>query len=196
MERPWGCGAENTAPVGSRKFEGRRDQRVKPEGQEPNPVRIRRADEHDMEALLTIERQCFNVYYYDYYMLDRRDFEFYLQDPDSLFLVAVHEAHAVGYILGPVDLWRDPPSAHIDSIAVLPEAQKKGIGTLLLQSFTSQVHRQGCTRVTLEVSVANEAGLAFFTRRGFYGIRGLPNYYGKNLDGLFMARDLQQARRL
>ena len=71
-----------------------------PEGQEPNPVRVRRADERDMEALLTIERQCFNVYYYDYYMLDPRDFEFYLQDADTLFLVAVQEAHVVGYILG------------------------------------------------------------------------------------------------
>jgi ribosomal-protein-alanine N-acetyltransferase len=164
---------------------------VKPEGQEPNPVRVRRADEHDLEALLTIERQCFNVYYYDYYMLDQKDFEFYLQDADSLFLVAVQEAHVAGYILGPVDLWRDPPSAHLDSLAVLPEAQKKGIGSLLLQSFTVQVRRQGCTRVMLEVSTANDAGLAFFTKHGFYGIRGLPDYYGKGLDGLFMAKDLR-----
>ena len=167
-----------------------------PEGQEPNPVRVRRADERDMEALLTIERQCFNVYYYDYYMLDPRDFEFYLQDTDTLFLVAVQEAHVVGYILGPVDLWRDPPSAHIDSIAVLLEAQKKGTGTLLLQSFTGQVCRQGCTRVTLEVSTANDAGLTFFVKHGFYGIRGLPGYYGKGLDGLLMAKDLRQTRRL
>ncbi len=164
---------------------------MKPEGQEPNPVRVRRADERDVEALLTIEQQCFNVYYYDYYMLDRRDFEFYLQDTDSLVLVAVQETCVVGDILGPIDLWRNPPAAHIDSIAVLPEAQRKGTGSLLLQSFTVQVRRQGCTRVTLEVSTANEAGLAFFTKHGFYGIRRLPDYYGKGLDGLFMARDLQ-----
>lgn len=169
---------------------------MKSEGQEPNSVRVRRADESDMEALLTIERQCFNVYYYDYYMLDRRDFEFYLQDTDSLFLVAVQESRVTGYILGPVDLWRHPPAAHIDSIAVLPEAQKKGIGTLLLESFTRQVHREGCTRVTLEVSTANDAGRAFFTKHGFYEIRGLPDYYGKGLDGLFMAKDLQGTNRL
>ncbi len=166
---------------------------MKPQGQEPNPVRVRRADERDMEALLTIEQQCFNVYYYDYYMLDRKDFEFYLQDTDTLFLVAVQESHVAGYIVGPVDLWRNPPTAHIDSIGVLPNVQHQGIGSLLLQSFTDEVRRQGCTRVTLEVSTANETGLTFFAKHGFYGIRGLPDYYGKGLDGLFMAAELRRS---
>lgn len=143
-----------------------------------------------METLLAIERQCFNVYYYDYYMLDRRDFEFYLDDTDSLFFVAAQEGHVVGDILGPVDLWRDPPSAHIDSIAVLPQAQNRGIGSLLLESFTREARRQGCQRVTLEVATANEIGLAFFARHGFRKIRPLPDYYGKGLPGLFMALEL------
>ena len=114
-------------------------------GQEPGPIVVRRAEGRDMEALLTIEQQCFNVYYYDYYMLDRRDFEFYLHDTDSLFFVATQGGRVVGDILGPVDPWRDPPSAHIDSIAVLPDAQNRGIGSLLLESFTREARRQGCT---------------------------------------------------
>ena len=151
-------------------------------------MQVRRAEGRDMEALLAIEQQCFNVYYYDYYMLDRRDFEFYLQDTDSVFQVAVRETRVVGYVFGPIDSWRDPPSAHIDSIAVLPEAQARGIGTLLLQAFVREAQRQGCTRVTLEVSTANKAGLAFFTKHGFREIRKLANYYGKGLDALLMAR--------
>ena len=79
-----------------------------PTGQELSPIEVRRADGRDMEALLAIEQQCFNVYYYDYYMLDRRDFEFYLQDTDSLFLVAAQGTHVIGDILGPVDSWRSP----------------------------------------------------------------------------------------
>jgi len=144
-----------------------------------------------MDALLTIEQQCFNVYYYDYYLLDRRDFEFYLEDAETLFFVAVREAPVVGYILGAVDPGRDPPRVHIDSIAVLPQAQRQGIGNHLLQAFTAEARRQGCRRVTLEVSTANTAGLAFFTRHGFREIRRLPGYYGKGLDALFMARELR-----
>jgi ribosomal-protein-alanine N-acetyltransferase len=163
---------------------------MEPEEPTPSRVEVRKAEEGDMNALLTIEQQCFNVYYYDYYMLDRRDFEFYLQDADSLFLVAVREAQVVGDILGPVDTWRDPPSAHIDSIAALPGYQHEGIGTRLLQSFFGEVRRRGCTSVTLEVSTANKAGLAFFAKHGFRQMHRLPDYYGKGLPALFMAVEL------
>jgi len=163
---------------------------MEPEEQTHSPAEVRQAGEGDMNALLTIERLCFNVYYYDYYMLDRRDFEFYLQDADSLFLVAVRETQVVGDVLGPVDTWRDPPSAHIDSIAVLPEYQHRGVGTRLLQSFLGEVRRRGCTRVTLEVSTANATGLAFFARHGFRQTRRLPDYYGKGLPALLMAVEL------
>jgi len=143
-----------------------------------------------MDALLAIEQQCFNVYYYDYYMLDRRDFEFYLQDTDCLLLAAAQGDHVVGYALGPVDPWRHPPSAHVNSIAVLPEVQGQGVGSLLLRSFTTEVRRQGCLRVTLEVATANEAGLAFFAKHGFRKVRPLPDYYGKGLPGLLLALEL------
>ncbi len=160
------------------------------EEQTHGPVEVRQAREDDMNALLTIEQQCFNVYYYDYYMLDRRDFEFYLEDADSLVLVAVQEAQVVGDVLGPVDTWRNPPSAHIDSIAVLPAYQHRGIGERLLQSFQGEVRRRGCTRVTLEASTANAAGLAFFAKHGFRQKRRLPDYYGRDLPALFMAVEL------
>ena len=163
---------------------------MEPEEQTPSPVEVRQAGAGDMNALLSIEQQCFNVYYYDYYMLDRRDFEFYLADDDSLILVAVREGQVVGDVLGPVDTWRDPPSAHIDSIAVLPAYQHQGIGELLLQSFLREVRRRGCTRVTLEVSTANAAGLAFFAKHGFRQKRRLPDYYGRGLPALFMAVEL------
>ncbi len=160
------------------------------EEQTHGTVEVRQASASDMGALLAIEQQCFNVYYYDYYMLDRRDFEFYLQDADSLFLVAVQEAQVVADVLGPVDTWRNPPSAHIDSIAVLPEHQHQGIGARLLQSFLKEVRRRGCTRVTLEVSTANAAGLTFFAAHGFRQKHRLPDYYGKGLPALFMAVEL------
>ena len=154
-------------------------------------VEVRQARADDMDALLTIERQCFNVYYYGYYMLDRRDFEFYLADDDSLILVAVREGHVVGDVLGPVDTWREPPGAHIDSIAVLPQHQHKGIGEHLLQSFLGEVRRRGCARVTLEVATANGSGLAFFARHGFRQTRELPDYYGKGLPALLLAVEVR-----
>jgi len=162
-------------------------------------VEVRPATPLDLNALLDIERQCFNVPHYDYYVLDRRDFEQYLDDPECIFLVASLDpqsardeaANPVGYILGPADLWREPPRAHVDSIGVLPEAQQKGVGSLLLRSFTSEARRRGCRRLTLEVSPANAAGMAFFARHGFREVRKLPDYYGRGLHGLLMRANIQ-----
>lgn len=150
-------------------------------------VEVRSARASDIDNLLIVEQQCFNVYYYAFYTLDRRDFEYYLEDADSLFLVAVLDGRLVGYVLGPVEAWREPPAAHIDSIAVLPEIQHAGIGARLLQAFMEEVCRHGCEIVTLEVSPANEIGMAFFAKHGFRKVHRLRNYYGKGLHGLLMA---------
>jgi ribosomal protein S18 acetylase RimI-like enzyme len=155
--------------------------------QEHSQIEIRPARAGDIDGLLIVEQQCFNVYYYAFYTFDRKDFEFYLEDPDTLFLAAVLDGRLVGYVLGPVETWRTPPAAHIDSIAVLPEMQREGIGDRLIESFLQEVRRLGCEIVTLEVSPANEIGLAFFARYGFRKAHRLRNYYGKGLHGLLMA---------
>jgi ribosomal protein S18 acetylase RimI-like enzyme len=156
-------------------------------GQGHNEVEIRPAGAGDIDALLIVERQCFNVPHYAFYTFDRRDFEHYLGDPDSLFLVALLDGRPAGYVLGPIETWRRPPAGHIDSIAVLPQAQRQGIGSRLLQSFMRQARRYGCEVITLEVSIANEVGLTFFAKHGFRRVRRLRNYYGKGLHGLLMA---------
>ncbi|MGE5295845.1 MAG: N-acetyltransferase family protein [Solirubrobacterales bacterium] len=134
-----------------------------------------------------MEQQCFNVDYYAFYTFDRRDFELYLQDAETLFLTAILDGRIVGYVLGPVETWQDPPAAHIDSIAVLPGMQHRGIGSRLIESFMQGARRLGCETVLLEVAPANEAGLAFFARYGFHKVHRLRNYYGKGLHGLLMA---------
>jgi len=154
---------------------------------DPSVDEIRPARAGDIDGLLIVEQRCFNVYYYAFYTLDRRDFEFYLEDTDNLFLVAVLNERLVGYVLGPVERWREPSAAHIDSIAVLPEMQHGGIGGRLLQSFMRQVCQHGCVMVTLEVSPANETGMTFFAKQGFRKVHRLRNYYGKGCHGLLLA---------
>jgi hypothetical protein len=40
--------------------------------------------------------------------------------------------------------------------------------------------------VVPEVAKANKEGLDFFSKRGFRGIVDLPDYYGRDLDGILM----------
>ena len=127
---------------------------------------------------------------YGYYVLDRRDFEQYLNDAECLFLVASLDTLPVGYVLGPTNPWRKPPRAHIDSIAVLGEERRRGVGSRLLHTFMSQARLRGCRHLSIEVSPTNEAGMTFFTRYGFRRVRPLPDYYGRGLHGLLMATSL------
>jgi ribosomal protein S18 acetylase RimI-like enzyme len=163
---------------------------VTPNEQEHSPVVVRPAQERDIEALLIVEQQCFDVYYYGRYKLSRYDFHSYLEDTACIFLAAAPDSEAVGYVLGPAGSWRARHLAHIDSIAVLPHLQKQGIGTRLLESFIEQARRRGCTKVTLEVAIANTGGLAFFAKHGFRELRPLPHYYGRQLHGLLLSADL------
>jgi ribosomal protein S18 acetylase RimI-like enzyme len=65
--------------------------------------------------------------------------------------------------------------------------QHEGIGSRLIESFMREVCRLGCEAVTLEVSPANEIGMAFFAHYDFRKVHRLRNYYGKGLHGLLMA---------
>jgi ribosomal protein S18 acetylase RimI-like enzyme len=182
--------------------------RVSMNEQEHSLTEVRPAQYRDVDGLLTVEQQCFDVYYYGRYKLNGQEFRHYLEDPACIFLVALATVQPssreqvssqatvlppgrpLGYVLGPLQPARMPHAAHIDSIAVLPAVQNQGIGSRLLRSFIEQARQRGCRTVTLEVAIDNKTGLAFFTTHGFREVRTLPHYYGRDLHGLFLSADI------
>jgi len=153
-------------------------------------LEVRQANKQDIDDLLTVEEECFDVYYYGDYKFDQSDFRHYLRDTRCIFLVAVRESHALGYIAGSIAPSRTQGIAHVDSIGVLPKTQRKGVGSQLLQRFIQEAQHRSCKLVMLEVAAANENGLAFFAKHGFRRIRKLPKYYGRGLDGELMIIDI------
>ena len=73
-----------------------------------------------------------------------------------------------------------PGSARIEFIAVAPDRQGRGIGSLLLSQTLAQLRQQGCQRVALET--AEPRNLALYRRHGFtqsghLALTGLQQYY-------------------
>jgi ribosomal-protein-alanine N-acetyltransferase len=66
---------------------------------------------------------------------------------------------------------------HINSLAVAPEARRKGYARRLLDHVFQDVVSEGVTAATLEVRRSNTAALALYDRLGFQveGVRA--NYY-------------------
>ena len=101
-------------------------------------------------------------------------------------LVAVRDSCLVGYVSGIMHTLQFRSTAHLDSIAVSSTERNKGIGSRLLDLFIQEAKQRACRSVLLEVAKANKKGLDFFSKRGFQKIVDLPEYYGKDLDGVLM----------
>jgi len=147
---------------------------------------IRQADECDIRDLVDLDYECFDTYYYEKTKFSKSDFQDYLRWKKSVLLVAVLDSRIIGYIAGTVRASRAQSTAHLDSIAVSSIDRRKGIGSQLLHLFIQEAKKQDCKMVMLEVAMANKEGLRFFSKRGFWEIADLPEYYGRGLDGILM----------
>ena len=147
---------------------------------------IRQANKSDIPDLVELDDECFDVYYYENTKFSKSDFDAYFRRSKSILLVAIHESHLVGYIAGTMRTSRFRSIAHLDSIAVSSTERNKGIGSHLLDHFIQEAKEQACQVVLLEVAEANKDGLDFFSQRGFQKIADLPEYYGRDLDGVLM----------
>lgn len=77
-------------------------------------------------------------------------------------------------------LWLMVDQAHIVTIAVRPECQRRGFGRLVLHGLVELAAAAGMESVTLEVRVSNEAARALYRRYGFYEVGIRKRYYADN----------------
>lgn len=92
-----------------------------------------------------------------------------------------------GEVVGYGGLMFMGPDAHVTTLAVAPEFQRRGIGRRLMLALARHAVEQGSENLTLEVRVTNEAAIELYRQFGFApaGIR--RNYYVEvNEDALVM----------
>ena len=90
-------------------------------------------------------------------------------------------------VVGYAGLMLAAGDGHITTIAVDPAWHRQGIGTRLMLAISRAGVAKGCTGMTLEVRVTNDAAQAMYRRFGYApaGIR--KNYYSEtNEDALVM----------
>jgi ribosomal-protein-alanine N-acetyltransferase len=82
---------------------------------------------------------------------------------------------------------------HIVTLAVAPEAQRRGLGTRLMLALVAEALDAGSSHLTLEVRVSNEAAQRLYHRFGFETV-GLRRHYYRDEDALIMwAMDVDSA---
>lgn len=129
-----------------------------------------------MESVYKLEEACFKDPYPSYF-LDQ------LAEANPLsFLVATIKGNVVGYAV--VDRW--PDHNHLVSIAVHPEAGRRGIGRRLLAAPSAE--REAEKPLRPEVRKSNTAAIVFYLSNGFRRIGEVEAYYADGEDAILMEK--------
>jgi ribosomal-protein-alanine N-acetyltransferase len=70
-----------------------------------------------------------------------------------------------------------PPQAELESIAVVPERQRLGLGERLFQALAAELKAAGVHELVLEVRASNRPALAFYRTLGFTQTGLRAGYY-------------------
>lgn len=102
-------------------------------------------------------------------------------------LVATVAGEVVGFAVASLVA----PEAELENIAVSPEAQRRGIGRLLLSELAGELKQSGIETLHLEVRISNSAAIGLYKSSGFNETGRRPRYYSDPVeDALLMTLHL------
>ncbi|MDP9985259.1 ribosomal-protein-alanine N-acetyltransferase [Arthrobacter oryzae] len=110
-----------------------------------------------------------------------------LSQPETRrYLVAETNDGIVGY----AGLMCIEPIADVQTIAVVPDYEGRGIGSTLLTHLIDEARQRGAADVLLEVRADNPRAQQLYVRFGFEQIHTRPRYYRDGVDALIMRLQL------
>ena len=100
------------------------------------------------------------------------------------YVVAVEDGEPVGY----AGLCDYPDEAFVQTMAVAPDHQGRGLGATLLQELLAEAERRRKSPVLLEVRADNEPAQRLYARHGFTRVGVRRGYYPGGVDAWVMTR--------
>jgi ribosomal-protein-alanine N-acetyltransferase len=83
------------------------------------------------------------------------------------------------------------PDWELENMAVLPAAQRKGVGSALMEALLTAARAAGASRVLLEVRPSNHAAIALYNISRFELLARRPDYYrNPEEDALILVRTI------
>jgi ribosomal-protein-alanine N-acetyltransferase len=138
----------------------------------------------DIEPIMAIERELFGDEAWSDTMfwseLAQRDTRMYLVEESDGVVTAY--AGLCAYA---------PHEAYVQTVAVVPGAQRHGVGTALLERLIDETGARGIPRLDLEVRADNEGAQQLYARHGFAEIAIRRRYYQPSgIDAVVMRKEL------
>lgn len=136
------------------------------------PMRLR----HDLDAVLGLQEETYRTNFPGFRYGPRflREFEKLLRMADrahheGLFVAEIAEK-VVGFLwvsLLYMEFDAHQEQALVKDVCVTAEMRRRGIGRLLMQRAEEWGRQQGATKVTLQVTAANQAAIALYEGMGY-----------------------------
>jgi len=99
-----------------------------------------------------------------------------LGHPHGVFLVALLEGQVIGY----GGFWMVVDEAHITTVAVSPDHQRKGVGRKLMVELLNRAKARRMACSTLEVRAGNEPAIRLYEDLGYVSTAKRKSYYPDN----------------
>jgi ribosomal-protein-alanine N-acetyltransferase len=148
-------------------------------------VSVREMTPDDVIAVSVLEQRLFPVDAWPLHMF----YDELAQPETRWYLVAEGRDGIVGY----AGLMCIEPIADVQTIAVVPEYEGRGIGTTLLTRLIEEARRRYAADLLLEVRADNPRAQQLYLRFGFEQIHVRPRYYRDGVDALIMRLQLTGA---
>lgn len=150
----------------------------------------------DIEAMLPIEAELFAA---DPPWTAEQFWSELAGVPDTRWYVVAEAWDDPAELAGYAGLLVGAGTADVQTLAVSPLHQRRGLGTALLESMIDEAAKRGASELLLDVRADNTAALALYARHGFEQIGRRRGYYGggrngRRLDGLVLRRRLAPPR--
>lgn len=146
----------------------------------------------DLQRVIWINQTCLPENYPSFFFVE------HFRNFPKAFLVAEMKGEIVGYIMCRVEFGFSnikrgfAKKGHIISIAVIPEARRKGIGTsLMVNAMKALKEYYKVDEYYLEVRVSNYPAINLYKKLGFKPVRILKGYYVDGEDAYLMARSAE-----
>ena len=123
----------------------------------------------DIPAIAALEKECFPL------GASEDALERMLSDPQTVMLCVTEGERLLGYGYFRTVL----DEGYVGDLAVMPEARRRGVGTMLVEGMTAAARERGLAFLTLEVRQSNLAGRKTYEKCGFREVGRRRNYYEK-----------------
>jgi len=145
----------------------------------------------DLQNVMQINRVCLPENYTDFFFIDLHQ-----RFPET-FIVAEEEGKIAGYIMCRIEVGLSNfgfgglvRKGHVVSIAVLPQARRKGVAQGIINKSLQGMEYYKAKQGFLEVRVTNDTAITLYKKLGFEITRTIGGYYSDGEDAYVMTKKL------